>query len=54
MDNSLKNLGKPDKVVERKIGSKTYVVSSYRTNFSEAAVKKKIENLIIREAAKRK
>ncbi len=45
---------KPKKNIERKIGSTTYIVSSYRTSFSAAAVKQKVSKLIKTEAVKRK
>ena len=44
----------PDCKVEKKIGSTVYIVSSYNTNFSKAAVKQKIKRLIKNEAAKKK
>lgn len=45
---------KPKKKVERKIGSTTYIVSSYGTEFTNAAVKQKLTRLMKNEAAKKK
>lgn len=45
---------KPKKKVEHKIGSTTYIVSSYCTEFTNAAVKQKLTRLIKNEAAKKK
>ena len=44
----------PKKKVERKIGSTTYIVSSYCTEFTNAAVKQKLTRLMKNEAAKKK
>ena len=45
---------KPKKKVERKIGSTTYIVSSYCTELTNAAVKQKLTRLMKNEAAKKK